>query len=360
MALVGRHERMSAARAYELGMVSEVVDPPERLRGGRPGAGREGGGQLAGGHGRHQEGAVGGAGDGADRRLPGRRRRPRVDVGPPRPGGGARGLRRAPRAAVAAPDAVGRRRDGRGRDGRRGSPTCCSGPRATTPTWWSTPGTRRGRAAGSRTGPSTSPAPWPTPGCGPGAGWASCCPTGPTWWPPCSACGGRGGVRPAQPPADRRRGAPRAGLGGAGGAGGDGDDQPGAWPACPACRWSCRRRAEVCRSSRRGPPPARRRRPPRRGRRGPRAVHVRDHGPAQARAPHPRRRAGADGRGRPQAAPGGSGAGAARRGAGAPMPNLVPVSLSLWAGSTTCSSPWGSGRPSWSWTGSTPGPSPTW
>ncbi|SEF57338.1 Enoyl-CoA hydratase/carnithine racemase [Thermomonospora echinospora] len=32
MALVGRYERMSAARAYELGMVSEVVDPPERLR----------------------------------------------------------------------------------------------------------------------------------------------------------------------------------------------------------------------------------------------------------------------------------------------------------------------------------------
>ncbi|RAY16277.1 enoyl-CoA hydratase/isomerase family protein [Actinomadura craniellae] len=31
MALVGRYERMSAARAYELGMVSEVVDPPERL-----------------------------------------------------------------------------------------------------------------------------------------------------------------------------------------------------------------------------------------------------------------------------------------------------------------------------------------
>ncbi|WP_208028827.1 enoyl-CoA hydratase/isomerase family protein [Rhabdothermincola sediminis] len=32
MALVGRHERMSAARAYQLGMISEVVDPPERLR----------------------------------------------------------------------------------------------------------------------------------------------------------------------------------------------------------------------------------------------------------------------------------------------------------------------------------------
>ena len=32
MALIGRHERLSAERAYELGMVSEVVDPPERLR----------------------------------------------------------------------------------------------------------------------------------------------------------------------------------------------------------------------------------------------------------------------------------------------------------------------------------------
>ena len=32
MALVGRHERMSADRAYELGMISQIVDPPERLR----------------------------------------------------------------------------------------------------------------------------------------------------------------------------------------------------------------------------------------------------------------------------------------------------------------------------------------
>ena len=32
MALVGRHERMPAERAYELGMVSKIVDPPERLR----------------------------------------------------------------------------------------------------------------------------------------------------------------------------------------------------------------------------------------------------------------------------------------------------------------------------------------
>ena len=32
MALVGAHERIDAARAYQLGMVSLVVDPPERLR----------------------------------------------------------------------------------------------------------------------------------------------------------------------------------------------------------------------------------------------------------------------------------------------------------------------------------------
>ena len=32
MAFVGRHERMSAQRAYELGMISEIVDPPARLR----------------------------------------------------------------------------------------------------------------------------------------------------------------------------------------------------------------------------------------------------------------------------------------------------------------------------------------
>jgi enoyl-CoA hydratase len=32
MALVGRYERVSAARAYELGMISQIVDPPEGLR----------------------------------------------------------------------------------------------------------------------------------------------------------------------------------------------------------------------------------------------------------------------------------------------------------------------------------------
>jgi enoyl-CoA hydratase/carnithine racemase len=32
MAFVGKYERLSATRAYELGMISQVVDPPERLR----------------------------------------------------------------------------------------------------------------------------------------------------------------------------------------------------------------------------------------------------------------------------------------------------------------------------------------
>src|SRR5262245_31821039 len=32
MAFVGRYERMPASRVYELGMISQVVDPPERLR----------------------------------------------------------------------------------------------------------------------------------------------------------------------------------------------------------------------------------------------------------------------------------------------------------------------------------------
>lgn len=32
MALVGREERITARRAYELGMISQIVDPPEKLR----------------------------------------------------------------------------------------------------------------------------------------------------------------------------------------------------------------------------------------------------------------------------------------------------------------------------------------
>ena len=32
MAFMGKHERLGADRAYELGMISEIVDPPDRLR----------------------------------------------------------------------------------------------------------------------------------------------------------------------------------------------------------------------------------------------------------------------------------------------------------------------------------------
>ena len=32
MAFVGKYERMNAQRAYELGMISQIVDPPDRLR----------------------------------------------------------------------------------------------------------------------------------------------------------------------------------------------------------------------------------------------------------------------------------------------------------------------------------------
>ncbi|HKY13494.1 MAG TPA: enoyl-CoA hydratase/isomerase family protein, partial [Microthrixaceae bacterium] len=32
MALLGRHERITAQRAYDLGMASQIVDPPDRLR----------------------------------------------------------------------------------------------------------------------------------------------------------------------------------------------------------------------------------------------------------------------------------------------------------------------------------------
>jgi enoyl-CoA hydratase/carnithine racemase len=32
MAFVGKYERISAQRAFQLGMISEVVDPPQKLR----------------------------------------------------------------------------------------------------------------------------------------------------------------------------------------------------------------------------------------------------------------------------------------------------------------------------------------
>ena len=70
MALVGSHERLTAARAYELGMISQVVDPPEAAARRRPGAGGEDRQEFARRDAGHQACAVGSARARVDRRLP--------------------------------------------------------------------------------------------------------------------------------------------------------------------------------------------------------------------------------------------------------------------------------------------------
>ena len=76
MALVGRHERMHAPSGpTQLGMISQVVDPPETLRDEAQELGREDRPELTRRHGRDQAGAVGRPRAGPDRRLPGRGRR---------------------------------------------------------------------------------------------------------------------------------------------------------------------------------------------------------------------------------------------------------------------------------------------
>ena len=100
MALVGRHERMSAERALALGMISQVVDPPERLREEAQALGREDRPQFTRRHGGHETGAVGRARAGAHRRLQGRRGGAGLHVGSSRPGRGTPGLRREAGAPV--------------------------------------------------------------------------------------------------------------------------------------------------------------------------------------------------------------------------------------------------------------------
>ena len=102
MALLGRHERIDAARAFALGMVSQVVDPPEALRDEAQALAEKIAQNSPGRHGRHQARAVGRARGRAHRRLQGGRHRAHLHVGPPRPGGGPAGLRREARAEVAA------------------------------------------------------------------------------------------------------------------------------------------------------------------------------------------------------------------------------------------------------------------
>ena len=81
MALTGRFERMSAQRAYELGMISQIVDPPENLRGRSAEARGDDRPELTLGDARHQ--ALWARGDGSHRRLPRRRAGARVDGGHP-------------------------------------------------------------------------------------------------------------------------------------------------------------------------------------------------------------------------------------------------------------------------------------
>ena len=84
MALVGRHERLSARRALELGMVSDVVDPPEQLARRGPGTGREDHRATRRPPCAHQTSPVGCARIRSHRRLSSGRSRARVGVGSPR------------------------------------------------------------------------------------------------------------------------------------------------------------------------------------------------------------------------------------------------------------------------------------
>ena len=74
MALAGRHERITAERARQLGILSEVVDPPERLRDAAQELAEKIARNSPAAMARHQAGAVGRARAGPHRRLPGRRR----------------------------------------------------------------------------------------------------------------------------------------------------------------------------------------------------------------------------------------------------------------------------------------------
>ncbi len=112
MALVGRHERLDAARAHQLGILSEVVDPPERPARGSPDARGEDRAQLPRRDGCHQARTLGRPRDRPHRRVPRRCRSARVHVGPPRPGRRTTRLRREARGSM------GDHRPARGRPAR--------------------------------------------------------------------------------------------------------------------------------------------------------------------------------------------------------------------------------------------------
>ena len=70
MALVGSHERLTAQRAYELGMISQIVDPPEKLRDVAQALAEKIAKNSPCGDARHQTGAMGRARARLDRRVP--------------------------------------------------------------------------------------------------------------------------------------------------------------------------------------------------------------------------------------------------------------------------------------------------
>ena len=86
MAFVGKYERMNAQRAYELGMISQIVDPPEQLREEAQKLAETRRPELPDRHALHEEGAVGRVRSRAHRRVQERRAASRRDVGSSRPG----------------------------------------------------------------------------------------------------------------------------------------------------------------------------------------------------------------------------------------------------------------------------------
>ena len=189
---IGRHERMSAERAVQLGMISQIVDPPEKLARRSAGARREDRAQLAGGDAGDQAGAVGCAGDRASptpaaraRRswsrcggIPTRRRGRWPSPTSARPNGCRSTPRRRP-----APDRA--RADGQPARPARGAARRRRDDRRLRRRPRRSPGRRCGRRR--RTWRPRSP----RPACSPGSRWRSCSRTGPRSSPPCSASGTR-------------------------------------------------------------------------------------------------------------------------------------------------------------------------